>query len=59
VFVVLARQPIKGEGFLDVFLGPFGEPGIAWRPFLQPRSEVAFGLRKRTAIVDPTELLKE
>jgi len=30
VFVVLARQPIKGEGFLDVFLGPFGEPGVAW-----------------------------
>ena len=31
VFVVLARQSVKHEGFLDAFLGPFGKPAIARR----------------------------
>ena len=39
--MVLARQAVEGEGFLDRLLGPIDELLIAVAPFGDPSSEIA------------------
>jgi hypothetical protein len=58
VLVVLARQPEEGQRLLDVLLDPGGEPGIARRPFGQPRGGVDLGFGKVAPVVEPSELLQ-
>jgi hypothetical protein len=45
--MVLAREPVEREGFLDGFLDPCDELGVAGRPFSDPCGEVLAGLLHR------------
>ena len=56
--MMLARQPVEGEGFLDGFLDPGDELGIAGSPFGDPCGEVLAGLLDRTAIIEPAQFLE-
>ncbi len=53
-----ARQPQEGEGLLDGFLDPAGQPRILARPFAKPGGEIGFCLVEVAAIIEPSELLQ-
>jgi hypothetical protein len=44
MLMVLAREPVEREGFLDGFLDPCDELGVAGRPLSDPCGEVLAGL---------------
>src|ERR1700712_5508538 len=58
VFMMLPREPVEGERVLDDFLDPTRQLLIARRPFLQPRSEISFGLRDLATVIDPAQFLQ-
>jgi hypothetical protein len=56
--MVLAGQPVEGEGVLDGFLDPIDELWVAGRPFDDPRGEIAAGLLNISPVVEPAQLLQ-
>jgi hypothetical protein len=51
MLMMLTRQPIKRQGFVDVLLDPTGELGIFARPFGEPSGQIATGLGEIAAII--------
>src|SRR3546814_3455400 len=58
VLVMPAWQPVEGEGLLDRFLGPVGEPGIFGAPSGEPLGEIGAGLGEVAPVVEPAQFLQ-
>src|SRR5450631_2634285 len=58
MLMVLARQPVEGEGLLDGFLDPADELRIAGSPFGDPCGEVLVSLLDRTTVIEPAQFLQ-
>ena len=58
MLMVLARQAVEGEGFLDRFLDPIDKLPVAVAPFGDPGGEVAAGLLDVSPVVEPAQLLQ-
>ena len=58
MLMVLAGQPVEGEGVLDRFLDPIDELAISVRPFGDPCGEIAAGLLNISPVVEPAQLLQ-
>jgi hypothetical protein len=56
--MMLARKPLESERFLDGFLDPADELGVAGSPFGDPCREVLAGLLDRAAVVEPAQFLQ-
>ena len=56
VLVMLARQPVEGEGLLDVVLDPVGELGILGLPAIEPSCQIAPRLADIAAVTRPFKL---
>src|SRR5215472_2732983 len=56
VLMVLARQPVKGQGLVDILFDPTGELEVFAGPFSEP--EIAARLGEVAAIIEPTQLLQ-
>ena len=56
--MVLSRQTIKAQGFLDVLLHPGTQLGIAVAPLSQPSRQVLPGLLGIAPVLDPTQFLQ-
>src|SRR4029077_10252568 len=58
MLMVLAGQPVEGEGVLDRFLDPIDELSVAVAPFGDPGGEIAAGLLEVSPVVEPAQLLQ-
>ena len=56
--MVLARQPVEGEGVLDCFLDPIDELLITGAPFGDPGGKIAAGLLDIPPVIKPAQLLQ-
>ena len=56
--MVLARQPVEGQRFVDILFDPAGELRILRRPLGEPGGEIAARLDEITPIVQPAQLLQ-
>src|SRR5215472_16895456 len=56
--MVLARQPVEGQSFVDILFAPAGELRILRRPLGEPGGEIAARLDEITPIVQPAQLLQ-
>jgi hypothetical protein len=55
VLVVLARQPVEGQGLLDALLDPTAQLQVSGLPLGEPCREVAPGLAEIASVVQPPE----
>jgi hypothetical protein len=53
MLVMLSGQPVKGEGFLDVFFHPGAELGVFLLPAQQPGSQIPAGFLGIASVVKP------
>ena len=55
MFVVLSRQPVKGQRFFDVFFHPYTKLWIFLLPAKEPSRQVSAGFLGVTPIVEPAQ----
>jgi hypothetical protein len=55
--MVLARQPVEGQGLVDIVFDPAGELGIFRRPLGEPGGQIAPRLDEVAPIIQPAQLL--
>ena len=56
VLMVLARQPVEGQGLLDVLLDPAAQLGVGRLPLGEPGREITPGLSEVPSVVQPAQL---
>jgi hypothetical protein len=56
--MVLARQPIESQRFVDVLFDPAGELWVFARPFGEPGGEIAARLGQIASVVQPPQFLQ-
>jgi hypothetical protein len=55
MLVMLSGQPVKSEGFLDVFFHPRAKFGVFFLPAQQPGGQISAGFLGVTPIVEPSQ----
>src|SRR5687768_15983546 len=58
MLAMLPRQPVVGQGLVDVLLHPAGELLVARAPLLQPGGEIGARFTQLASVVDPAQLLQ-
>jgi hypothetical protein len=58
MFMMLARQPVIGEGLFDGLLDPIGELFVSARPLSEPSGKVGFRFGEISAVIEPAQFLK-
>jgi hypothetical protein len=58
MLVMLPRQPVKSQRFVDVLFNPAGELGIFARLFGEPGGQIATRFGEVTPVVQPAQLLQ-